>query len=521
MDQVAIQDRHVKTAQEDINLFWGTFFNKITPDGAGSTGTKKAERAKLLDYVQKSEGAGSVWRDKEGATWSELVRLGAGKSACYGIKIRHDGLEASVDQLLPNPDGSYDLAMVKAMVKPKDYHYMRMAFQKHVLEQSGLKVRSCHFWMLNPCYGDGESPLMVKQNVSGAVQVAEKKLPDLLKSMRGAVANPKTPPTENYCAALHEPTMPKNHIFRLTQGKKKAQIAYARGIRDLADWPADIELSPTQEVQVKAAQSKRLQVNRHEMDRFLSSLQYPIHFLDFETANSPVPLYDKVAPYTTIPFMFANYKCEKPGAPLTPDVFIAEPGQDPRRALLGALKESTKGHGSIIVFSKAAESTALTNLAKEFPEEKEWLDKANGSLVDLYAPFRSFHFHHPDQSSNSLKGLLSVFAGVKYDKLLIRDGAMAEEAWIALNTERDPVKIATTVEGLKVYCCQDSSGMGIVLDYVQKSVNADSSNSLLATPALMQAKGMPEIKVPEVMAARKSGLQDLADALDRGDIPTF
>ena len=520
MDKPPISDRFVKTAQEDINLFWGTYYNKVTPEGAASTTVKKTERSKLLDYVQQKDGQGSAWRDKDPATWAEQARLGAGKATSYGLKVRHGDLLASIDQLIPNPDGSYDLCMIKAMVSPKPYHYMRMAFQKHVLEQSGVKIRSCHFWMLNPSYGDADgSPMMVKQNVSGAVQVSEKDLPQLLESMRKAVADPTKEPTDDYCPELHEPTMPKNHIFKLTQGRKKAQIAYKRGIKDLADWPEDIKLSPTQEVQVNAAKSKRVQINRQGVEQFLSSLQYPLHFLDFETAASAIPLYPGIPPFKTVPFMYADYKCQEPGAALQPDVMIAEPGKDPRKAVLLGLKESLKGHGSIVVFSKAAESGALMGLAQEFPEEKEWLHKANEALVDLYAPFRSFHFHHPDQTGNSLKSLLSVFTGIKYDRLAIRDGSMAEESWIAMHEERDAAKIAATVDALKTYCCQDSSGMAILLDFVQKTVKSD--NPILETPALMQAKGLPEIKVPEVMAARKADLQELAAALDRGDIPTF
>ncbi len=523
MDQAPTQfipDRFVKTAKEDLNLFWATYFNKVTPDGAASTSTKKTQRAHLLDYVQKQDGAGSVWREKDAATWEEQARLGAGKATCYGLKVRQGDLEAAIDQIIPNEDGSYDLGMIKSMLAPKDYHYMRMAFQKHVLEQSGVKVRSCHFWMLNPSYGDAEgSPLMVRQNVSGAIQLAEKKLPDLLERMRKAVADPKKAPTDDYCPALHEPTLPKNHVFKLTQGKKKAQIVYKRGILDLADWPPDIELSPTQAVQVNAAKSKSLQVNHHAIEQFLSSLRYPLHFLDFETAASPVPLYPGVAPFKSIPFMFANYKCAEVGAPLTHDVFIAEPGKDPRRAMVDNLKKSVEGHGSIVVFNKTAESGALMALAEEFPEDKEFLLQANESLVDLYSPFRSYHFHHPDQAGNSLKSLLGALTGVKYDKLAIREGTAAEEAWIVMHDERDPAKVAATIDALKTYCCQDASGMAIVLDFVQKAVKAN--NSILQTPALQQSKGMPEIKAPEVMAARKADLQNLASALERGDIPTF
>jgi hypothetical protein len=520
MEPAPITDRLVKIAQGNINLFWGTYFGKTIPDAsAGSTPQKKMERDKLLDYVRQQDGEGALMREVPVQSWSEHGAKGATKTVCYGLKVRQGDLEANIDQLSPNDDGSYDLVMSRAVANPKDYHYTRLAFQKHVLEQSGVRVRSCHFWMLNPGYGkDGDDNLMCKQNVSGAVTLAEKSLPDLLAGMRKAMASPEARPNAEYCAEIDEPSLPPHHVFTLTQGRKKPQLAYARGIRRLADWPDDIPLSPTQEVQVRAAKTGQVQINRNALNDFFQSLKHPLHFLDFETCAPAVPLYPGISPFETVPFMFANFKSEKPEAEPVMDVFLAEPGQDPRKALMLEMKASLQGHGSIVVFSKAMESNVLKSLARDFPAEKAWLDKADQSLVDLYSIFRSFHFHHPDQTKSSLKSLLDNFLGVRYDKLVIRDGSMAEESWLVMHEEKDAAKVKALQDGLKVYCAQDASGMALVLKFVQDTAQAKPA---IETEALSQVKTIPRTKSPEEMAQRKGELQAFAAALKSGDIPTF
>ena len=46
-------------------------------------------------------------------------------------------------------------------------------------------------------------------------------------------------------------------------------------------------------------------VDRQAIRGFLSSLEYPLYYLDFETIGPAVPLFDRIRPYQNIPFQFS------------------------------------------------------------------------------------------------------------------------------------------------------------------------------------------------------------------------
>ena len=87
-------------------------------------------------------------------------------------------------------------------------------------------------------------------------------------------------------------------------GNKKNKLI-EKNIFSLEDLPVDYPLGPKQQVYVNSVLHNEPAINVDEIQQKLENLQYPIHFLDFETDNPPIPRFDGLRPYQHFPFQYS------------------------------------------------------------------------------------------------------------------------------------------------------------------------------------------------------------------------
>lgn len=64
-----------------------------------------------------------------------------------------------------------------------------------------------------------------------------------------------------------------------------------------------------------------------------------------------------------------------------------------------------------------------------FPEFTPWWGEIGPRIVDLLAPFREFHFYHPDQKGSAfMKVVLPALTGKGYEGMAIVDGGCLHES---------------------------------------------------------------------------------------------
>ncbi|MBN2735655.1 MAG: DUF2779 domain-containing protein [Spirochaetales bacterium] len=162
------------------------------------------------------------------------------------------------------------------------------------------------------------------------------------------------------------------------------------------------------------------------------SWKYPFHFIDFETLQTPVPLFKNTGPYDSLAFQFSHHQVEKDGKKCHKGQFIYEPGQRlPVFDFVRALKsELDKDDGTIfcygehenhllsIIFQQVYE--ADENMLKDKKEILEWIPKIarikgpysnynidkRRELVDLHRVARYCYFTPLSKGSLSIKKLL-------------------------------------------------------------------------------------------------------------------
>ena len=99
--------------------------------------------------------------------------------------------------------------------------------------------------------------------------------------------NPYTCGFFNYCRKH----IPEYSVFDFSgMHLKKKYDLYRSGIVELDDIPDDYSLSKKNKLQLDVYKSGQPQINADEIKDFISNLNYPLHFMDFETFQPAVPL---------------------------------------------------------------------------------------------------------------------------------------------------------------------------------------------------------------------------------------
>jgi len=236
---------------------------------------------------------------------------------------------------------------------------------------------------------------------------------------------------------------------------------YNSGILTIGEITDEYELNDKQLIQQAAVVSGEPHVDREAIREFLSSLEYPLYYLDFETIGPAIPLFDGVRPYQDVPFQFSLHVVQNEESEPVHYSYLTSDNGDPRSALLAELRKVLGESGSIIAYNKGFEEGCLRDMGAAFPEYSDWIDQVCSRLVDLLAPFSNFHYYHPLQKgSASLKRVLPAITGRGYEGLEINEGASASIAFQAVtysevsDEERNRVRM-----NLEKYCGRDTEGM--------------------------------------------------------------
>lgn len=393
-------------------------------------------------------------------------------------------LYCRVDILNPVGEDAWDIIEVKSSTEVKDEHLYDVAFQRFCLERAGLNTRRCYIMRINRDYiKQGEVDphgLFITEDVTDRLEAFSCGLAERIDDMLELILLPACPdgvigrrcddPFPCPLAGECWRHLPQHHVMTLTYGKKLGEELLGRGILAIADIPPDVRLSEKQCIQRDCVLNSAPHINHPEIRGFLKTLKHPLHFMDFETFATAIPLYDGTHPYQNIPFQFSLHALVAPGAMPLRYSFLAEGREDPRSKFLAALREAIGDKGSIIVYNQTFEKTILKESAEAFPEHRGWIDAAIARIVDLMAPFKGFLYYHPDQcGSASLKCVLPSLTGLSYDGLDIADGQMASLEYMRATfggvdeAERRRIRAA-----LETYCGQDTSGMLALVDRLRE-----------------------------------------------------
>jgi hypothetical protein len=151
--------------------------------------------------------------------------------------------------------------------------------------------------------------------------------------------------------------------------------------------------------------------------RALAKHSLPAYFMDFETAQIAIPIFEGMRPYQQVPFQFSVHSLSKK-MELSHTGFIDLSGKDPSEAFADSLIERLGEKGPIFVYNAAFERGRIQELARRFRRLKTKLLALNDRVVDLLPVARECYYHPSQQGSWSIKNVLPAIApDLRYDEL--------------------------------------------------------------------------------------------------------
>ncbi len=416
----------------------------------------------------------------------QTIRLMEERKPLFEAGILADNLYSRVDVLYPVDDEAWDIIEVKSSTSPKDVHIQDAAYQRYCCTQLGLDIRKCYIAIINNQYvKDGEidpEGFFNLNDITEEVLAISDDIPAQVEEMYEAIDKVTCPEMiigphckDPYECPLNEcwEHLPEGNVFTLYYSGKKSFDLYNRGIMSIKDIPADYKLSEKQAIQKESLVTGETHLDKEAITGFLTSLEYPLYYIDFETINPAVPLFDGTRPYQQIPFQFSVHVVAGADSEVEHHSFLAEGTQDPRPRLLEELQKILGNSGSIISYNKGFEEGILKDLGKTFPEYGGWVSQILTRMVDLLAPFRNFDYYHPNQKgSASLKAVLPAVTGKGYEGLDIADGQLAsmlfEKVTYGETSEEERYKVRSDLEK---YCSLDTEGMIGIVDKLRDLCN--------------------------------------------------
>jgi predicted RecB family nuclease len=394
--------------------------------------------------------------------------------AIFEAAFLQDDVRIRADILERLDDGRWNLIEVKSSTSVKDYYLPDVAVQRHVLKGSGLEINAAGIMHLNNQYiFDGKDldleSLFSFFDLTGEVLDLQDEIPsqiaELKKMLAGTVPSEIAPSracNRPYGCELWEFCTAKKPEFWVMQlsgiTQKKLDQLDEQGIEDIRDVPGSFPLSGIQE-RIRDCVASGTDFIAPEITGELMGVQYPVHFLDFETVSPAIPRYAGTRPYQTIPFQWSDHILSKNGT-IEHREYLCEADKDPREEFAGTLLEALRKRGTIFVYTNY-EKRIIEGLAEIFPQYHAELLAVLDRFKDLHALVKK-HVYYPEfHGSFSLKSVLPVLVpSMTYDDLAIQDGNLASIEYLRMlhpdipGEEREKIK-----ESLLEYCGNDTLGM--------------------------------------------------------------
>lgn len=381
-------------------------------------------------------------------------------------------------------------------------HIDDLAFQLSMLRRAKVQVGKCFIIHLNKEYVRvGDIDLKELFEIEDVTEKIEARLPEIEERMKAAkeyLNSDKEPvggcecvykARKKHCTSfqISNPHIPDYSVHDLSRiSKKKLDLLIERGIFDLNDIPDDFELTKNQKNQVLAHQRQRPMIDTEKIKEELGSLSFPLYFFDYEAFGPAIPAFNGYGPYKHIPFQFSLHILKGPDSPLEHVEFLHDSLSDPSERVTELLKEHVPQGGTVIAWYKHFERMVCKEIGIRLPQHAAFFEEFNNRIYDLMDIFHDQHYVHPGfKGRSSIKKVLpTVAAELRYDRLNIKEGGQAADAWwkmVALDTS--PEEREGIAHDLKVYCGLDTYAMYAIWHHLQELVtDGDAPKKSLYTP---------------------------------------
>ena len=399
--------------------------------------------------------------------------------AIYEAAFAYDDVRIRVDILERIEDGSWNLVEVKSSTSVKEVYYPDVAIQYYVLEGCGLQINRAGILHINNQHiYDGRNldlpSLFSFADLTDETIAMQPEVPLRLEGLKAVLADSDAPEIQpsRHC---HKPydcefwdhctkDMPEFWVYNINAiGQNKLDELADMGIQDIGDIPATFPLSQIQD-RIRVSVTNQQEYISKDLKAELNDVNYPIHFLDFETIGLALPRYAHTRPYQIIPFQWSDHILYENGK-LDHREYLCNDDKDPREEFSQTLLDALGTEGSIVIYT-SYETGVLNSLIEHFPQYADQLQSVIDRFIDLYAIIRGHYYHPKFYGSFSLKYVLpALIPEMSYENLSIQEGMQASIEYLRMIDSATPEdEKARLRQDLLTYCGQDTLAMVKIRD---------------------------------------------------------
>lgn len=329
--------------------------------------------------------------------------IGLGTRAIAEASFSFGGFFCSVDILVRNDDGTYNMYEVKSSKQDtskdkklgcvKERYILDASYQQYVLSHCGIKLDKVYVVLLAEDYVRGKDfeidKYFVCCDVTEYTTERQTMVADKLTEI-GKVLNETDEPVSvlsekcsqcdfwKYCSR----DIPSPSVFDVYSLRFKQKCSLYNDGVSFFDIPEKIDkLKDAAKLQIEYYNRPDDQyIDKDEIKGFLNSLTYPVYSLDFETYQAVVPEHEGVSTYEQVPFQYSLHVIKKPDADIdegSADIeernFLDLSGADTRRAIAESLVENIPYGAQVVAYHESTERNIIARLAKHCPDLAEHL----------------------------------------------------------------------------------------------------------------------------------------------------
>lgn len=419
--------------------------------------------------------------------------LATGVQTLFQAKFTAPDNTACLSDVMVRVGGDeFDLYEIKVSTKAKPDHTWDLAFQKRVIEACGYRVRKTAVVHVNGQYvRNGDIDVMALTSITDVTDEVNATMPALdpkIKDAFDVILSPECPDVSPRYASYGgfydwmpiykklKGDFPEDSVYNLARLNQSLVATFEeQGITKLQDIPAEIisTLAPAQQMQLAARKKNEVRIDEAAIAKFMQSIQFPIYFLDYETAADAVPLYDGTKPYQQVTIQYSLHILDAPGKELRHTEFLWTDQSNPMPPLIEQLKKDIGPTGSVAVWYKSFECGRHSEMAELYPEHADFLLDLNKRVVDLIDPFQQqLYVDAKFKGSASIKNVLPVLApDLSYKELGIQDGGSAQHSYMRAVFGDLPADDKQKIfDDLLVYCALDTLAMVRIYEVLDQVV---------------------------------------------------
>ncbi len=414
-----------------------------------------------------------------------------GTPVIYQATLKTDKYLARADILVKDKDGKgWHLYEVKSSTQVKPEHIPDICFQTNLFEECGMKLYSINIIHINNKYVfDEKKGLEIKkfliiENLTEKIRENQREFADLMTEAHTVLTSPDEPHPKILAKSFnYDPGpllneyywkgIPDYSIYNIGRiyEKELAKLT-EEGIIAIRDIPEGFFKNERKNLQVEITKTEKPFIDRTKIAETMSTLEYPLYFLDYETVNPAVPLFDGTRPYQMICFQYSLHVQRTPKSKLEHYEFLHTEKDNPVPHLLKQLQSESGNKGTVFVWNQGFEKVRNNEMGKEYPEYRDFLEALNARVYDLMkivsqGMYEDFRF----KGSASIKKVLPVLVPeLSYENLDIGQGGEAMDAWYEImghQTVETKKERAETIKSMLEYCKQDTLAMVKILEFLK------------------------------------------------------